>query len=114
MNYYVAVNAYRSSTSNGFANTWGIYRCRSRKQQREILERGLPVHDCWYQDRDTGERSPMFSTLGVRSLDPDEYRDIRNRSNQDPRDLEPLSWVEDLLPVDSPLDEDIEIEPHYS
>lgn len=113
MNYYIAVNEYRSSTSDGFANTWGLYKCRSRKQQLEILKNGLPVRDSWYQD-DEGRHSPVFSTMGVRSLDPDEYREIRNRSNQDPRDLEPLSWVDTLLPKASPVDADIEIEPHYS
>lgn len=110
MNYYIAVNGYRSSTSNGFANTWVIYRCRSRKQQREVLSNGLPVSDSWYQD-DEGRHSPVFSTMGVRSLDPDEYREVRSRSNQDPRDIEPISWVEELFPAVSPVDEQIEIEP---
>ena len=110
MNYYVAVNEYRNSTSDGFANTWAIYKCRSRKQQKEVLENGLPVRDSWYQD-DEGRHSPVFSTMGVRSLCPDEYREVRNRSNQDPRDIEPISWVEELFPAVSPIDEQIEIEP---
>ena len=110
MNYYVAVNGYRTSTSNGFANTWVIYKCRSRKQQKGVLENGLPVSDSWFQD-DERQRSPVFSTMGVRSLCADEYREIRSRSNQDPRDIEPISWVEDLFPVVSPVDEQIEIEP---
>jgi hypothetical protein len=114
MNYYIAVNGYRSSTSNGFANTWGIYKCRSRKQQLEILKNGLPVHDCWYQD-DEGRHSPVFSTMGVRSLCGDEYRAVKNRfKNQDHSAFEPLrlSWVDTLLPKASPVDADIEIEPY--
>ena len=114
MNYYLAVNDYRSSTSDGFANTWGLYKCRSRKQQLEILKNGLPVHDCWYQD-DDGRHSPVFSTMGVRSLCRDEYRVVRDRfkyrHNIDPLRL---SWVDTLLPKASPVDADIEIEPHYS
>jgi len=110
MNYYVAVNEYRNSTSDGFANTWAIYRCRSRKQQLEILKNGLPVRDCWYQD-DEGRHSPVFSTMGIRSLCGDERREVRNRSNQDPRDIQPISWVEELFPSVVPIDEDIEIEP---
>ena len=113
MNYYIAVNEYRNSTSDGFANTWAIYKCRSRKQQLEILKNGLPVRDSWYQD-DEGRHSPVFSTMGVRSLCSDEYREVRNRfSSQDHRELEPLrlSWVDSLLPTASPVDADIEIEP---
>ena len=77
MNYYVAVNSYRSSTGNGFSNTWGLYKCRSRKEQLEVLERGLPVGDTWCQNRDTGEVTPIYSTFGVRPLTASERRSAK-------------------------------------
>jgi hypothetical protein len=77
MNYYIAVNAYRSSTGNGFSNTWGLYKCRNRKEQLVILERGLPVSDTWYQNRYTGERSLMYSNFGVRLLTTSERRSVK-------------------------------------
>jgi hypothetical protein len=93
MNYYIAVNAYRSSTSEGFGNTWGLYKCRSRRQQIEVLNRGLPVSDTWYQNRDTGDRSPMYSTLGIRMPYPAERKEA-NRPGSDH-----ISWIEDLMPI---------------
>lgn len=44
--YYVAVNDYRDHTSNGFVNTWTVYRCLNRADQARILEIGLPVKHC--------------------------------------------------------------------
>ena len=87
MRHYLAVNSYRSSTSEGFSNTWTYYQCRSRKQQQEVLERGLPVSDVCYQNRDTGERSPMYSNLGIRLMS-DKERKIS--------DIMPC-WIEELF-----------------
>jgi hypothetical protein len=64
-NYYVAVNAYRSSTSPGFVNTWDIYRCHSASDQRHILREGLPVSDMVLLGND-GKQSPCYSARGIR------------------------------------------------
>ncbi len=65
MNYYVAINNYRTSTSNGFSNTWWVYRCKSRRHQRGVLTVGLPVSDQYYIDTD-GRAHPVVSTMGIR------------------------------------------------
>jgi len=77
MNYYIAVNYYRSSTGNGFSNTWYYAKCRSRKEQLQVLERGLPVGDTWCQNRYTGEVTPIYSTFGVRPLTASERRSLK-------------------------------------
>jgi hypothetical protein len=41
---YIAVNAYRSATDTGFANTWRIYRV-SPADRSHLLSVGLPTHD---------------------------------------------------------------------
>ena len=61
---YIAINAYRTSTSEGFANTWHTYTC-SREQQRRLLREGLTVRDSCLLDS-AGERHPMLSTMGIR------------------------------------------------
>jgi hypothetical protein len=77
-NYYVAVNAYRSSTDNGFANTWRVWRAESQAAQRRILRDGLPVADSVYL-HDDGRRSPVCSTMGVRPARRDEIRRAARR-----------------------------------
>lgn len=72
--YFVAVNAYRSSTDHGFANTWGVMRCESAKQQRHILNVGLPVGDQWWEDSD-GKRHASISTMGIRAATRSEIRE---------------------------------------
>lgn len=69
MRYLIAVNRYRSSTSDGFANTWQVYQCRDRAQQRRILRDGLPVSDVRGVDG-----TPCYSTLGIRTVTAEERR----------------------------------------
>lgn len=61
MNHYLAINAYRNSTGDGFANTWNVMRVKSRREQLRILAHGLPVHDIWFADG-----TPCYSTFGIR------------------------------------------------
>jgi hypothetical protein len=42
---YIAINAYRSSTSPGFANTWRIYQVTPADRSR-LLSVGLPTFGC--------------------------------------------------------------------
>jgi hypothetical protein len=42
---YIAVNAYRSATDTGFANTWRIYRV-TRADRSHLLSVGLPTFGC--------------------------------------------------------------------
>jgi hypothetical protein len=76
--YYIAINSYRSSTSEGFCNTWTIYRC-SKETQRRLLTEGLPVRDQCYLDNDGAQRA-MYSTMGIRVATPAE----RKRAASDP------------------------------
>tara|TARA_Y100000034_G_C6870751_1_gene397516 strand:- start:499 stop:768 length:270 start_codon:yes stop_codon:yes gene_type:complete len=64
MNHYIAINAYRTSTSNGFANTWVIYLCHNRQHQKRLLTIGLPVIDEHLVDN--GINYPCYSTSGIR------------------------------------------------
>lgn len=74
MAYYIAINDYRSSTDEGFANTWSIYRCRDRKHQQQLLDDGLPVSDQCYL-HDDGSRSECYSTKGIRLASRQEIRE---------------------------------------
>jgi hypothetical protein len=74
--YFVAVNAYRSSTDNGFANTWRIYECFDKAHQHRVFKRGLPVRDQEYID-DNGHRRPCTSTMGVRVARAAEIRNAK-------------------------------------
>lgn len=69
MRYLIAVNRYRSSTCDGFANTWQVYQCRDRAQQRRILRDGLPVRDVRSMDG-----KPCYSTKGIRTVTAQERR----------------------------------------
>lgn len=80
--YFVAVNSYRSSTSSGFANTWRVWECDSAAHQRRILRDGLPVSDVQHLSR-TGRRSPVFSTVGIRSATPTEIRQAKRHETFD-------------------------------
>ena len=42
---YIAVNAYRSATDTGFANTWRIYRV-TPADRSHLLSVGLPTFGC--------------------------------------------------------------------
>jgi hypothetical protein len=42
---YIAVNAYRSATDTGFANTWRIYRV-SPADRSHLLSVGMPTFGC--------------------------------------------------------------------
>jgi hypothetical protein len=77
-NYYVVVNTYRSSTDNGFANTWCVALCANKSVQRRILDEGLPVHDVCDLDHN-GRRTTVYSTMGVRAATPAERREARRR-----------------------------------
>lgn len=72
--YYIAINAYRSSTSNGFGNTWNVYSCSGRAEQLALLRDGLPVSDCWYSDM-----TPVCSTMGIRLATRGEIAAYRSR-----------------------------------
>ena len=61
MKYYIAINRYRSSTSDGFSNTWEIYSC-SKEDRRKLMSEGLPVGDVCNMDR-----SAIYSTVGIRA-----------------------------------------------
>ena len=70
--HYIAVNDYRGSSSDGFANTWSYYVCSGRRQ-RELLTTGLPVSDeCW--EDASGIRHASYSTMGIRLLTSAERR----------------------------------------
>ena len=90
MRFFVAVNAYRSSTSEGFGNTWGVKECDSRKHQNEVLSRGLVVRDCQSIFSD-GTRGPTYSTMGVRLATPAE---IREAKRDEERNCQPIEQVE--------------------
>ncbi len=60
MKSYIAINSYRNSTDNGFANTWVVYRC-TREQQRRLLTEGLPT-----------AVSSEKTTMGIRLATPSE------------------------------------------
>lgn len=72
MRHYIAINSYRSSTSDGFSNTWTIYRC-SRKDMATLLSDGLPVRDACGVDGN-GNRYPISSTMGIRQATRKEIR----------------------------------------
>lgn len=61
---WISINQYRSSTSDGFGNTWTIYQCTARTRNR-ILREGLPVSDQQYLIAD-GTRRTYYSTMGIR------------------------------------------------
>jgi hypothetical protein len=42
---YIAINAYRSATDTGFANTWRIYRV-SPADRSHLLSVGMPTFGC--------------------------------------------------------------------
>lgn len=72
MNYYIAVNEYRSSASDGFDNTWVTYKCLSQSHQKQLLKYGLPVKDCW-----DSNGKPIYSTNGIRPLTNKEYKQAK-------------------------------------
>ena len=69
---YIAINCCRTSTDDGPANTWRVYRCDAY-QRNSILKYGLPVHDQETID-DAGNRGPVYSTNGVRTATATERR----------------------------------------
>jgi hypothetical protein len=81
---YIAINTYRTSTSDGFANTWVVYRT-IRKRQRELLRNGAPVKDQCLLAED-GRRLPYHSTNGIRLATRAEIRRYK-RDNPTPADV---------------------------
>jgi hypothetical protein len=71
MNHYISINAYRSSTSQGFGNTWKTYRV-SKELRKKMLTDGLPVMDCHNSDG-----SAIWSTIGIRAATPAEIRNLK-------------------------------------
>ena len=71
MNYYIAINLYRSSTSDGFANTYAIRQCKNRAEQHKLLTVGLPVNDIWHHDG-----SQSYSNFGIRPITQAERREV--------------------------------------
>lgn len=90
-NHYLAINLYRSSTGEGFANTWRIIRVASRAIQQRILAEGLPISDTWYRDEE-GRDHPICSTMGIRLATAEERAQLR-------REIE--MYGEDAFPVES-------------
>ena len=62
---YIAINAYRSATDTGFANTWRIYRVTPADRKRALTV-GLPTYD---------DRNP--TTVGIRPATRAEIRAYR-------------------------------------
>lgn len=73
MEYYIAVNAYRRSTSSGF---FKYYQLNSRKEQNRLLKEGLPIKDAHLID-DKGYYHLVYSNLGIRLLSKQEYKAIK-------------------------------------
>jgi hypothetical protein len=93
--YFVAVNAYRSSTDDGFANTWGIMECLDKAHQTRVLKLGLPVRDeCWVDAHDV--RHPSYSTNGVRVARPAEVREAKREESYYP--IPQMEFHSDLEP----------------
>lgn len=90
MNYYIAINRYRSSSSSGFGNTYAILSCKDREQQIELLTHGLPVSDVWSHDG-----SASYSTMGIRCLYQSEYREVIKEINRGFHQLEVAPLVDD-------------------
>ena len=78
--YFVAINQYRSSTDEGFANTWRVWECNDRAHQVRILEHGLPCRDSEHIDND-GRRRPTYSTMGVRAATQQEIREAKREND---------------------------------
>ena len=75
-NYYIAINGYRSSTSAGFANTWGVRQCKNRAHQQRLLTEGLPIMDVR-----NFAGTPVYSTMGIRYATPAEIRETKRAYN---------------------------------
>lgn len=65
MTTYIMVNDYRTSTSEGFGNTWRAWECDSIAHRNGILKEGLPVADYVLRNADGSEEYPI-STAGLR------------------------------------------------
>lgn len=72
---WIAINQYRSSTSDGFGNTWAIYRCQPETRKR-LLAEGLPVADQCVL-RSDGTRETSYSTMGIRAATAQEIRNAK-------------------------------------
>jgi len=72
MTYLIAINHYRSSTDAGFANSWGVYRCKNRAHQKDLLTRGLPTDDVWF-----GDSPGPYTTMGIRPVTRAERREAQ-------------------------------------
>ena len=85
---YIAINSFRSSTDNGFGNTWETYRCEPAVRAA-LLAKGLPVRD---QCR-ASDRGPVFSTMGIRAATAAERRIFRKLEREQPVAVE-MSIIE--------------------
>jgi hypothetical protein len=95
MRYFVAVNGYRTSTSDGFGNTWSVMECDDRKHQTQVLTRGLVVRDC-QSILDDGSRGPCYSTMGIRVATAAEIREAKKQEEYGSpiQNCEPFRGVE--------------------
>ena len=66
---YIAINAYRSATDTGFANTWRIYRV-TPADRSHLLSIGLPTFGC---------RTP--TPIGLRPATRTEIRAYRQQAD---------------------------------
>ena len=81
---YIAINGYRSSTDDGFGNTWTVYECASAKMRNKILREGLPVRDQVIL-HDDGTRSPYCTKNGIRLATRQEIREASASGNPLPK-----------------------------
>ena len=66
---YIAINAYRSATDTGFANTWRIYQV-TPADRSHLLSIGLPTHD-----------SASATVTGIRPATRSEIRAYRQQAD---------------------------------
>lgn len=95
MRYFLAINGYRTSTSDGFGNTWQVMECDDCKHQREVLTRGLVVRDC-QSIFDDGSRGSTYSTNGIRVATAAEIREAKKQEEygNPVQNVEPFRSVE--------------------
>lgn len=82
INAYIAINSHRTSTNDGFSNTWTTYRC-TPTLRKKLLTEGLPVRDVCGMDR-----TPFCSTMGIRPATPAEIRELKKEESRTSCEIE--------------------------
>jgi hypothetical protein len=78
--YFLAINVHRTSTDNGFSNTWSVMECLDKSHQRRVLTLGLPVTDRCILLSD-GTCKTSYSTTGIRIAHPSEIREAKREES---------------------------------